>query len=84
MTVGEIRPAAGGRQVLDRFLPADPRDPGCDTTTEFLHAYAELASADPAAAARRPHAAVHSATAAHALKASRACSPPSRQALPGR
>jgi len=58
VTVGEIRPAAGDRQALDRFLSADSHDPGCDRTTELLHSYAELASAAPrrggtAAPARR-------------------------------
>lgn len=60
MTAGETRPSTRGSQVLERFLSADPRDPGCDKTTELLHAYAELAATDSSAAAwRHPHAAGH-------------------------
>jgi hypothetical protein len=74
-----MRPAAGNapepgevpasiRPVLDRLLPADPRDPGCGQTTGLLRVYAELAATGPSAAARRyPNAAAH-------LRACGACS----------
>ncbi len=45
---------------LNRFLRTDPRDAGCDTAMELLHVYAELATADAAAAERRyPEVAAH-------------------------
>jgi hypothetical protein len=47
-------------QDLDRYLRTDPRDAGCDTAMELLHVYAELATADPAAARLRyPEVAAH-------------------------
>ena len=45
---------------LERFLTTDPADLGCDRALEMLHVYAELADADPGAAARRyPDVAAH-------------------------
>jgi hypothetical protein len=45
---------------LDRFLQTDPRDAGCDKAMELLHIYAEIAVADPRAAAQRyPEVAAH-------------------------
>ena len=37
---------------LYAFLQVDPRDPGCGEAMAVLHVYAELITADPAAAAR--------------------------------
>jgi hypothetical protein len=49
-----------GWSKLDAFLRTDPRDVGCGEVMELLHAYAELAAADPAEAAERyPGIAVH-------------------------
>jgi hypothetical protein len=49
-----------GWAELDRFLDTDPRDSGCQRAMELLDVYAELAAADPAAAARRvPDLAAH-------------------------
>jgi len=46
--------------ALDRFLRTDPRDTGCGQAMELLHVYAELAAADPrAAAGRYPEVAAH-------------------------
>jgi hypothetical protein len=39
--------------ILDRLMRTDPRDVGCGQTAETLHIFAELATADPAEAARR-------------------------------
>jgi hypothetical protein len=36
--------------AVQRLVSADPRDPGCGETTELLHVYADLVSADPRAA----------------------------------
>jgi hypothetical protein len=45
---------------LERFLALDPADAGCDRAMDLLHVYAELAAADPAAAAHRyPEVAAH-------------------------
>jgi len=38
---------------LDDFLRTDPRDVGCGEAMELLHAYADLHTADPAAARDR-------------------------------
>jgi len=49
-----------GWSRLDAFLRTDPRDVGCGETMAVLHAYAELAAEDPAAAAERhPGVSVH-------------------------
>ncbi len=47
-----------GRQALDRFLTADPRDVGCAQAMELLHIYAELV-ADAPAEQRSPGIAAH-------------------------
>jgi hypothetical protein len=39
--------------ILDRLIHIDPRDVGCGETAETVHIFAELATADPAEAARR-------------------------------
>jgi hypothetical protein len=49
-----------GRSALERFLRTDPRDAGCARAMELLHAYADLAVADPAEAERwHPDVAAH-------------------------
>lgn len=46
--------------ALDGLLATDPADVGCEQALELLHVYAELAVADPAAAATRyPGVAAH-------------------------
>jgi hypothetical protein len=46
--------------ALDRFLRTDPRDAGCATAMELLHAYADLAASNPpVAAGRYPDVAAH-------------------------
>lgn len=45
---------------LERFLTTDPADSGCEHAMAMLHVYADLAQADPAAAAvRYPEVAAH-------------------------
>lgn len=39
--------------ILDRLIRTDPREVGCGETAEILHIFAEVATADPAEAARR-------------------------------
>lgn len=69
-----------GWAALDRFLRTDPRDAGCDTAMDMLHAYADLVAAGVHAEKRYPGIAAHLRACGPCGKTSKGCWPRSREA----